>query len=415
MTIMELTPKFTQFISLTVMVFLVLGLPGCTEKPVLKPVASNKENKAATSSPTTENADSPPSPTGKSDADKQNAPGEPASSTSNGVDAAKDKEIQEFLTPSQPNRAFENPSTPAATETKPKSEPKEDENAKPDVKPDADEGTKEEPKQMTDEEIAAENAKRREETLKAVADKLGPPIVENLDKLTKAHPAYPVWIDKENKQVIVAGAVCQNNAPLEMFAVPSGTKEHEAIVAIPSEAFVVHAALMAIGAKPGKPAEFGPQASDYKPATGEPIDIVVKWKNEKGEVQTARAQEWIKNVKTGKDMEQSWVFGGSGFWKDDQTGIEYYKAEGGDFICVSNFPSAMLDLPIESSQSNDDLMFQANSERIPPLGTPVTVILTPKPKSDSNGESASKTVDPNSRIQEPEEEKLGIEPSDAKK
>jgi len=38
----------------------------------------------------------------------------------------------------------------------------------------------------------------------------------------------------------------------------------------------------------------------------------------------------------------------------------------------------MLDLPIESSQANNALMFKAYTERIPPLGTPVTVLLRPK-------------------------------------
>jgi hypothetical protein len=80
-------------------------------------------------------------------------------------------------------------------------------------------------------------------------------------------------------------------------------------------------------------------------------------------------------------LDQPWIFGGSGFWKDESTGKEYYQAEGGDFICVANFPSAMLDLPIESSESNADLLFQAFTERIPPRGTPVTLILKPKTES----------------------------------
>jgi hypothetical protein len=263
---------------------------------------------------------------------------------------------------------------------------------------------------MTDQEIAEMHAKQRRTALKEIADSLGQPLVENAEKLVKADKDYPVWFDKDKKEVVLLGKICQTNAPLEMFAVPSGTKEHEAIVAVPTEAFVVHALLLKAGAEPGKPVQFGPKESDYKPATGTTIEITVKWKNDKGETQTARAQEWIKNVKTGGDMKESWVFAGSGFWKDEQTGIEYYKAEGGDFICVSNFPSAMLDLPIESSQANDELMFQANHERIPPRGTPVTIILTPKPKSDSNGQSLTRMVDPRIIYQEEEEEKLGVTP-----
>jgi hypothetical protein len=204
---------------------------------------------------------------------------------------------------------------------------------------------------------------------------LGNPLVDHPETLTKLHPVQPIWIDKKNKQVVFLGEICQTNAPLEMFACPRGTKEHESIVAVPVEAYVVHTALLAVGAKPGKPMQFAPK---FSPATGSRIDIVVRWKNNKGEVQTVRAQDWIKEMRTGKALDQTWIFGGSGFWKEESTGKEYYMAEGGDFICVANFPSAMLDLPFESSESNSDLLYQAFTERIPPRGTPVTLILKPK-------------------------------------
>ena len=55
-----------------------------------------------------------------------------------------------------------------------------------------------------------------------------------------------------------------------------------------------------------------------------------------------------------------------------------YAANGGDVICVSNFPDAMLDLPINSPKDNSDLNFEAWTERIPPLKTPVLVILEPE-------------------------------------
>ena len=53
-------------------------------------------------------------------------------------------------------------------------------------------------------------------------------------------------------------------------------------------------------------------------------------------------------------------------------------AESGDFICVSNFTTAMLDIPVESSQSNEGLLFEADTKKIPPLGTPIRMVLTPK-------------------------------------
>ncbi len=71
------------------------------------------------------------------------------------------------------------------------------------------------------------------------------------------------------------------------------------------------------------------------------------------------------------------MFAGSGFFEDED-GKKHYLAEGGDFICVSNFPGAMLDVPVESSQGTADLLFEAYTEHIPPRGTKVRMVLTPR-------------------------------------
>jgi hypothetical protein len=195
-------------------------------------------------------------------------------------------------------------------------------------------------------------------------------------------PDYDVWIDPKEKSVIIDGQVSLREGMLEMFACTRNTKEHESVVSANTKAFAVHAALLSLGAEPGSPVQWVPE---YKPPTGTEIEIVVYWVDEKGKEQRMRAQQWVKDVRTGKEMTQPWVFGGSRFWTDEETGKKYYQAEGGDFICVSNFGTAMLDIPIESSQSNQELAFEAFTERIPPLGAPVRLILTPKLKKQGAG------------------------------
>lgn len=225
---------------------------------------------------------------------------------------------------------------------------------------------------------------------------LGPPLVKEPEKLKRLDRTRPVWRDPANKRVVVMGQICQREAMLELFACLRNTKEHEAVVSVDVEAASVHAGLLAVGAKKGNPATWDPQ---YAPATGTEIEVTVVWKDEKGEIKTTRAQDWILDTQTKKAMTHPWVFAGSRFWEEEQTGKRYYQAEGGDFICVSNFPSAMLDLPIESSQANEALMFRAFTERIPPLGTPVTLLLAPKledPKKteqQETGEGAEKKAE----------------------
>ena len=204
---------------------------------------------------------------------------------------------------------------------------------------------------------------------------LGPPLVDNADQLQKLDPEKPVWLDRQNKQVVVQGQVCARDVPLELFACLKDTKEHEAVITCDAKAITIHAGLLASGAVAGNPVKFAPK---YEPATGTEIEVSVAYKDPSGKVITVPAQQWIIDNKTNKPMTAPWVFGGSYFWVDETTGEKIYQAEGGDFICVSNFSTAMLDLPISSSSANDALLFKANTPEIPALGTPVTLILKPK-------------------------------------
>ena len=193
--------------------------------------------------------------------------------------------------------------------------------------------------------------------------------------IKRLDPAQDAWIDTKRKWVIADGKIAIREGQLEMFACPQGTKEHESVVAVNAKAYVIHAALLAAGAKPGAPVKFFP---DFVPAKGEIIDVYVLWVDKKGEKKSIRAQEWVKHFKSGDAMETDWVFAGSSFYKDEETGKDYYQAEAGDLICVSNFTTAMLDLPVESSQSAAGLLFAAFTDRIPPKGTPVRLVLVPR-------------------------------------
>jgi len=54
-------------------------------------------------------------------------------------------------------------------------------------------------------------------------------------------------------------------------------------------------------------------------------------------------------------------------------------------ICVSNFATATLDLPVPSSQDNAGLLFAAFTENIPPIGTRVRMILVPRVEAKKGG------------------------------
>jgi hypothetical protein len=216
------------------------------------------------------------------------------------------------------------------------------------------------------------------------ASPMGPEI--HLKALTRLSPEEEVWIDPMRKIVVVNGKVCLRRGPLELFACPRGTKEHESVVSVNAKAQTIHVGLLAIGAMQGSPVRFAPK---YKSATGTEVDIWILWKDKDGVNQKLSAQQWIRNVKTGKAMTERWVFAGSGFYVDEMTGKKHYQADGsGDFICVSNFSTATLDLPVESSAEAADLLYESSTERIPARGTQIRLVLIPRikaPKDDGSG------------------------------
>jgi hypothetical protein len=199
-------------------------------------------------------------------------------------------------------------------------------------------------------------------------------------ELRRLSPTEEVWIDPAGRRVIVGAYVTLETGPIEVFACPEKTKEYEAVVATRSSARLVHAALLAIGLEPGRPVSFHPE---YTAAAGPSVAVGLRWRDAAGNLQEARAQDWIRNAGTGKALDVDWVFAGSAIWKDPEDGTEIYEADQGDLVCVSNFPTATLDLPIESSQTNEELLFEAFPGRVPAKGTAIDIILMPANPPDN--------------------------------
>jgi hypothetical protein len=183
-------------------------------------------------------------------------------------------------------------------------------------------------------------------------------------------------VQGDKRRVLVDSYVCLRKGQLEQLLTRKQTKEHEAILAADVDARHIHAALQAARAEPGSPVKFIPK---YEGARGTVIRVFLEYNDDQQKAHRVPAQEWIHNLKTNKDLSHDWVFAGSVLIPDplDKTKPPYYAANTGDIICVSNFDTALLDLPIMSSKDNDELIFEANTDRIPILGTQVMVILEP--------------------------------------
>lgn len=181
------------------------------------------------------------------------------------------------------------------------------------------------------------------------------------------------------KRVLVAAEVCLREGPLELLVCKKNSKEHEAILRVDVDAKFIHAALEACGAKVGAPVQFidpKTQEPEYKPATGARIKVSI-YSKKGNQAATVPAQDWIQEIQTKKRMTHDWVFAGSRLVKnpDKPNDPAIYTANLGEIISVSNKRDSMLELPVKSTDADAELLFQANTDKIPPLGSKVWLIL----------------------------------------
>ena len=183
-----------------------------------------------------------------------------------------------------------------------------------------------------------------------------------------------IWINHEDKQVMVRGRICQQEGPLEMFACPGRSKAHESVIATEARASEIHACLEALGFPPGKPCQWDPK---YTPAHGPLVKIMVGWQEGNKFVQV-NAREMVKASGTDKPLQKDWVFGGSQIYTDNVSEEKIYYADSGEMVCLSNFSTAMLDVQLESSDAEGGLLFEANKEKIPAPNTKVYMTFAPR-------------------------------------
>ncbi len=179
----------------------------------------------------------------------------------------------------------------------------------------------------------------------------------------------------QGRRVIVTASVCLRKGPLEGLLTRKKKKEHEYILAADIDARHLHTALTLAGAKAGSPVRFEPR---YTPASGTAIKVSLRY-DRGGKSVTVPASAWIRHFKTKKGLDQDWVFAGSQFvpGAEKKDAPPVYIANHGDVICLCNMVSAVLDLPVASPKKFEDRAWEAHTDKIPPDGTRVEVILEP--------------------------------------
>ena len=182
-----------------------------------------------------------------------------------------------------------------------------------------------------------------------------------------------ITLNFEKLQVEIDSQVILRRGELELLAwsrapVP---KEHETILVVDARPSDVFAALGLIGLTPGTPPRFDVETGTPRPATGDRVDVLVRYRKGRRDVEHSICDWAIDKSREKPLVRRPWVFCGSHLTDNGTFAADVE----GTLVTVVDFPTSLLSLAESHSESNADLWLVANREAIPEEGTPVKLIL----------------------------------------
>ncbi len=199
-----------------------------------------------------------------------------------------------------------------------------------------------------------------------------------------------ITVDREAHRVELTAVTVLDVGFLEQLVCLVSTREHESLFAFEGTASEVHAALLLAGFLPGAPGHWREVAN----ASGDPVgntvlegvaptgsNVVVEVRLDDGSTHSidwfVRAAPWANAPDA--HPPQHFRFGGSRFHRDARSGIERYVADGsGSLIGLVTFGDEVIGCVevISDEASVAQPLWEVHSERMPALGSRVTVVLT---------------------------------------
>lgn len=185
-----------------------------------------------------------------------------------------------------------------------------------------------------------------------------------------------VQLNKQLKTVTIPATVNMREGPLEYLLVGETGKTHESLLSSKVEPYHIHVAMLLIGARdtssqapppPGRiDAEYLKKAPELQ---GDNVTVTLVWQRDGAEERTP-ANEWVLNHAEKAPMTAGpWRYTGSGL----SNGTFRAQVEG-SMIALITDPAALINNPRPGR--DDDRIWTARKEKIPPLETPLSVIIT---------------------------------------
>jgi hypothetical protein len=180
-----------------------------------------------------------------------------------------------------------------------------------------------------------------------------------------------VRIDWRGQQVEVDAKVVLRQGLLELVACSPQTREHESILVSEARPKHICQAMGLVGLEPGSPTRFDEESKRWLAASGEAIELRVRYRKGDDE-RTAPLEDWVIEVNRDRQPERlPWIFAGS---RTSDSGRFAADADG-TVICVVDFDSALIALGAAHSADNDQLWLAAATMAIPPVGTPCVLLI----------------------------------------
>lgn len=179
--------------------------------------------------------------------------------------------------------------------------------------------------------------------------------------------------------VEIDAVVCLDSGWLEQIACTANTREHEALVVVSARPSHVHAALLMAGFEPGRPGRwtFTDDVLEFIEPRGTPLDVGVRVETEAG-AREHDVRAWIRDHLGRQQFPDApWVFAGSRFVPDGRGGERYAADDSGSVIGLVTFGDEVLGFSkvLADAAQVQAPEWEVDPERIPPVGTPVTVVI----------------------------------------
>ena len=182
-----------------------------------------------------------------------------------------------------------------------------------------------------------------------------------------------IQIHKDTRSIVFPGQVNMDQGLLEYLIVRSSGKVHESLLRTEVDPFHLQIAFLLLGFE-GTDRPIAHQGSARDPYRWAPVEIAIAYRGGEGQELRIKAEDWVANKIENqlKDVGTlKWVYTGSKIFDG-----RFLAQVEGSIVALWHDPVVLIDNASPGGESNG--IWFSKEGAVPPVGTPVTVIIKAK-------------------------------------